>query len=104
MAIDSQKLVEAVRTELGHLWHDLEQARRTAYSSDVWSLACEAIEDRVKALTALVGPTPWNHVQIPLLELGIYQRIHAELGMEAPVDMEKVAAHRAYLDSTAPLS
>jgi hypothetical protein len=92
------QLLTACREELDHLWNDLNSARQFAING-VWSIACEGTEARIKALTPLVGPTPWECVQIPLLELGIYQRIHAELGVEAPVDMEHVARTRASIDA-----
>ncbi|MBQ1118459.1 hypothetical protein [Streptomyces sp. C3-3] len=100
---DAAKLFDVAREELSSLWRDLDAARRRAYR-DQWSMDCDSLVERIKALTPLVGHTPWDEVQIPLLEDGIYQRVHAELGIEAPVDMGKVAEHRAYLDRQAAVS
>ncbi len=100
---DAAKLFDVAREELSSLWRDLDAARRRAYR-DQWSMECDSLVERIKALTPLVGHTPWDEVQIPLLEDGIYQRVHAELGIEAPVDMVKVAEHRAYLDRQAASS
>lgn len=91
-------LITACREELMLLWGDLDTARQSAIRPGTWSIRCESIEDRIKQLTPLVGPTPWEQIQIPLLELGIYQRIHAELGVEAPVDMEGVAETRRRIE------
>jgi hypothetical protein len=60
--------------------------------------------ERIKALTSLVGPTPWAEVQVGLLEDGVYQRVHRELGIEVAVDMDAVAEHRAWLNQQAVTS
>jgi hypothetical protein len=94
---DTARLEEAAREQLAYLWGDLDEARRYAHNG-TWSLKCDALVERIKDLTALVGATPWDQIQIPLLELGIYQRIHAELGIEVQPDMTRVAQMRAELD------
>ncbi|MER5461695.1 hypothetical protein ABT010_13595 [Streptomyces sp. NPDC002668] len=93
-----ETLRAAIREELGCLWNDLNTARQSAIRNQ-WSIRCDHLVWRIKDLTPLVGPTPWDEIQIPLLEDGIYQRIHAELGIEAPVDMERVAKTRASVDA-----
>lgn len=95
---DVEKLSEAIREELAYLWDDLDKQRRAAIRPGTWTIGCESIEYRIKQLTSIVGVTPWEQIQIPLLELGIYQRIHADLGIDAPVDMDKVADTRRYID------
>lgn len=90
---DPDALTEAAREELNDLWHDLMRDIREAINGQ-WSMACDGTVHRIKRLTPLVGPTPWDTVPIPLLESGLYQRIHAELGIDAPVDMERVAKTR----------
>jgi hypothetical protein len=101
--IDTETLAAVAREELTCLWHDLDAARRNAYHGE-WSMACDSLVDRIKALTPLVGPTPWGDIQIPLLESGIYQRVHAELGIDVPEvrpDMAKVAELRAHMGAQA---
>ncbi|MYX67385.1 hypothetical protein K388_05557 [Streptomyces sp. KhCrAH-43] len=98
--IDTAKLLEVARGELISLWSDLDEARRDAYENQ-WSMGCDSLVERIKALTPLVGPTPWAQVQIPLLEDGVYQRVHQELGIEVAVDMDAVAEHQAWLDRQA---
>lgn len=83
--------------ELQCLWSDLEQAIRTA-ANGTWSKRCDDIEQRIKRMTPLVGPTPWQQVNIKLLEFGVYQRIHEDIGFTVAVDMEKVAEARAMLE------
>ncbi|MFJ2769059.1 hypothetical protein [Streptomyces sp. NPDC087300] len=87
----------AIRAELDNLWNDLDAARDDALRGH-WSMRCDFLTDRIKKLTALVGPPPWRNVELSLLEDGVYQRVHAELGVQAPVDMEAVAQSRARLD------
>lgn len=101
--IDVQKLEAVACEELANLWGDLDQARRYAHNGE-WSVRCDGLTERIKNLTRVIGPTPWGQVQIPLLELGIYQRIHSELGIDVPEvhpDMDTVAAMRADLDRQA---
>lgn len=101
MAVDVDRLVEVARGELACLWYDLHDARMYAYSGQ-WSMKCGSLVERIKALTPLVGPTPWEEIQIPLLEAGVYQRIHAELGIdsaEVRPDMVKVSEMRARMDA-----
>jgi hypothetical protein len=93
-----ETLREAIRDELGSLWGDLGQARNSAINGK-WSMHCDRLVARIGKLTRLVGPTPWEEIHLPLLENGIYQRIHAELGVDAPVDMERVAKARASIDA-----
>lgn len=94
--IDTEKLQEVARDELVCLWGDLKEARNRAYRN-AWSMGCDNIVERIKALTPLVGSTLWGEVPIALLEDGIYQRVHEDLGVEVTVDMAAVAECRAYL-------
>ncbi|MFD7997315.1 hypothetical protein [Streptomyces mexicanus] len=90
---DAAQLEEVIREELANLWFDLNAARQSALNGE-WSMQCGYLERRIKKLTPIVGATPWEEIQLPLLEHGIYQRIHAELGIEVSPDMEKVAKVR----------
>ncbi|WP_431038902.1 hypothetical protein ACQYWQ_29750 [Streptomyces sp. P6-2-1] len=91
LGIGTGPLSAALQEELAHLWRDLDDARHGAVNG-YWSMRCDWLVSRIKRITPLVGPTPYQHIQTPLLEQGIYQRVHAELGMPAPVDMDEVAA------------
>jgi hypothetical protein len=98
--------LETLRTalveELSCLWTDLQTGRRDALKGD-WSMHCDWIEGRIKMITPLVGPTPWEQLDIQLIEDGVYQRIHQEIGVDAPYDEEGVREHRAYLNASASL-
>lgn len=94
---DAQTLDDAARWELELLWNDLHDARRSAVNGE-WSISCDHLAARIKMFTRLVGPTPWEKIQIPLLEDGTYQRIHAEMGVVAEVDMARVAGTRRSID------
>lgn len=99
--VDVARLEEVAREELACLWGDLNEARRSAINGE-WSIKCDNLTERIKDLTKILGPTPWDEIQIPLLEAGVYQRIHAELGIDVPEvrpDMEEVADIRARLDA-----
>lgn len=97
MIVDLNELIEVCREELDCLWDDLNDAVRDAINGE-WSINCGGLEERIKALTKLVGPTSWESVHIPLLESGVYQRIHAEIGIDAPVDMDGVRRTRASIN------
>lgn len=79
----------AVREELAMLWDDLEIAHSRRR---VWSIHCMDLAERIQHLTKLVGPTAWGEVPWTLLADGIYQRVLAEIGIEAGVPLEKVRA------------
>lgn len=93
-----ESLRGALRDELSCLWTDLQTARRDAINGR-WSMHCDWIVDRIKQITPLVGPTPWTELDIQLIEDGVYQRVHAEIGVDAPYDEEGVRKHRARLDA-----
>ena len=82
-------LTQAVCDELEYLWNDLDDAMRYALNG-TWSIQCDGLADRIKTLTQLVGPTPWDKVQMSLLENGVYQRIHDELDIRVEPDMDAV--------------
>lgn len=92
----AEQLAEACR-ELRWLWGDLNTARYSAIRGK-WSMECDSLVERIKLLTKLVGPTPWEVIQIGLLEDGIYQRVHEEIGVPAAVDMAGVAKTRRYIE------
>ena len=97
-ARDGTATLESVaRWELLLLWNDLHSAYRAAANGS-WSIRCDGLADRIKMFTEQVGPTPWEEIQIDLLEAGIYQRVHAEIGVAVEVDMARVAQTRASID------
>lgn len=95
-----ETLRATLREELSYLWTDLQTARRSAYRGG-WSMQCDWLVERIKTITPLVGPTPWTELDIKLIEDGVYQRIHAEIGVDAPYDEEGVRKHRARLNASA---
>lgn len=97
---NARTLEDAARWELELLWGDLHDARRYAVNGE-WSIRCDTLVERIQMFTRLVGPTPWENIQIPLLEDGTYQRIHAEIDVAAEVDMVRVAETRHRLNEQA---
>lgn len=95
-----ETLRAALTEELSCLWTDLQTARRGAYKGG-WSMHCDWLVTRIKAITPLVGPTPWTELDIQLIEDGVYQRVHAEIGVDAPYDEDGVRKHRARLNASA---
>lgn len=93
-------LRDAVREEVADLWRDLNSAQSRAINGR-WSIECDNLEERIKNLTPLVGATPWEEIQIALLENGVYQRIHADLGITVEPDMARVAKVRTQINTEA---
>ncbi len=73
----------AARDELMRLWDDLNRARQNAHGG-CWSGECESLARRIVVLTWHVGATDWTHIQAPLIRSGLYERLHAEAGLEYP--------------------
>jgi copper chaperone CopZ len=98
-ARDGTDTLETVaRWELLLLWSDLNDARRAAIRGS-WSMNCDHLVDRIKKFTQQVGPISWEEINIDLLEDGVYQRVHGEIGITVEVDMAKVAETRASIDA-----
>lgn len=96
-SFDPEKLTELLRRELAMLWDDLSAARNLAINRD-WSMQCGGLAERIKDITAAVGPTPWQEVPLDLLEQGIYQGLHRRFGVEVDVDMAEVARCRREIE------
>ncbi|WP_405667926.1 hypothetical protein OG379_38110 [Streptomyces sp. NBC_01166] len=94
--IETDHLKQVAREERGYQWGDLHEARSNTIRNQ-WSIWCDHIKERVKALTPLVGPTPWDEVQLPLLGDGIHQQIPVDLGIG--VDLERVSPVRGSLNA-----
>lgn len=89
-------LEEAATDELMRLWGDLAHAVYVAHGG-CWSGGCSDAAYRIAYMTRALGKaTPWQEVQIELLETGVYQRMHDLMGIpyEQP-DMDVIAKMRA---------
>jgi hypothetical protein len=83
-------LTAAVREELVMLWGDLTSAVRYAANGS-WSIQCDNLAERITVLSRLVGPTPWDEIDVGTLLSGVYERVHREAGIEVPpIDWERV--------------
>lgn len=94
-------LEDAATDELMRVWGDLAEAMDRAHGG-CWSGGCEDAAYRIAVLTRALGKaTPWQEVQIELLETGIYQRMHDLMGVpyEQP-DMDVIAKMRADRDAS----
>jgi hypothetical protein len=90
MTADNDALTQAVRDELVQLWGDLTSAVRDAIEGG-WSIQCDNLADRISTLSALVGATPWDEVDVGLLLGGQYERVHRVAGITHPaVDWVRV--------------
>ncbi len=98
------ELERACRGERDALWCDLQEAIDRAIRC-TWSIGALGLKDRIQRLTRLVGPTSWENVSITLLESGVYQQVHDEIGVEyEPPDMARVAEVRRRRDERVSLT
>lgn len=74
----------ALRWLLVLAWDDLQKARSEALNGR-WSMACDQQVCRIVGLTRLVGPLPWEQVQVDLILEGVYERVHEALGTPTPL-------------------
>ncbi len=65
-------------------WGELQEARRQALNGR-WSMNCDSLVDRIVGLTSLVGPEPWESVQVDLILDGLYEAIHEAGGYPTPL-------------------
>jgi hypothetical protein len=94
---DRDALAAALAEELVQLWGDLTAAVRYALTGS-WSIQCENLAERIVALSRLVGPTGWEHIDVKLLLDGVYEKVHREAGIEVPpVDWDRVRAVDSYI-------
>ncbi len=74
----------ALRQLLVLAWYDLQEERGRA-ANGRWSIACDNLVCRIVGLTRLVGPVPWEEIDVDLILDGIYERIHAAIGTPTPL-------------------
>lgn len=80
---DAEALKKFVEDEQMLLWDDLDKAIR--YSANgVWSIGSTAVAGRIVDAARLVGPTPWEHIQWPLLAGGVYTKLLTLAGVDVP--------------------
>lgn len=89
---------QALRDELEHLWGDLaEDYRMSRANPPEQSMGCLGRIDRIQAITKLVGPFPPENVPMPFLLTGVYEKVHAQIGIEATVPEDTLRAAREYV-------
>lgn len=81
----------------GLAWGDLQQARGRALNG-VWSMECDNVIDQIVGITSLVGPEPWESVNVSLILDGLYERIHEAAGYPTPLSDADRARAQAVMD------
>lgn len=87
----------ALRSLLRRTWGDLQAARGRA-NRGVWSMECDWLVQRIIGMTRLVGPVPWEEIQVDLLLDGIYERVHEAAGTPTPLTEDDRARAREVLE------
>lgn len=86
----SDSLRKFVEDEQMLLWDDLDKAIRYSVNG-IWSIQATAVAGRIVDAARLVGPTPWERIQWPLLAGGVYAKLLTLAGLEVPaVDWERL--------------
>lgn len=93
-AASRRQLVDACREELMMLWSDLENTIRDARSG-TWSARCDGLRNRIKTLSDLVGPTPWQNISTPFLISEAYARVCDQIGHPVQATEQELAEIRA---------
>jgi hypothetical protein len=81
-------------------WGELQEARRQALNG-AWSMQCDNLVDQIVGLTSLVGPEPWESVQVDLILDGMYERLHEAMGCPTPLSDDDRRRAQEVLDRRA---
>lgn len=97
---DVSVYVDALREELMYLWTDLAEAYRMSRATPPESSpGFENVARRIHAITALVGPISTDQIEMPFLLTGMYEKVHADMGLQVSVPEDCLADARAYMES-----
>jgi hypothetical protein len=89
---------DALKAELVHLWSDFAQNYHYSQASPPESSGgCESVIERILALTKIVGPVDAGELELWFLLSGMYERVHAQIGIHVtvPESMLQMARDRA---------
>ena len=98
MSDQAEVYAQALRNELEHLWGDLaEDYRMSRATPPEQSMGCLGRIGRIQTITKLIGPCPPEKIQMPFLLTGIYEKVHAQIGITATVPEELLRQAREYV-------
>ncbi|MCW2938477.1 MAG: hypothetical protein JWN00_1462 [Actinomycetia bacterium] len=101
MSEQVETYAQALRDELEHLWSDLAEAYRMSRADPPEkSMECENAIARIWAITDHVGPCPPGRISMPFLLTGMYEKVHAQIGIAATVPPKIVEQAREYVAAT----
>jgi hypothetical protein len=94
----AEAYAQALRDELEHLWDDLaEDYRMSRANPPEQSMGCLGRIERIQKITKLVGPCLPEAIPMPFLLDGVYEKVHAEIGITATVPEEMLQRCREYV-------
>lgn len=97
-----ETLEDVAREEQALLWDDLDRAVASALNGR-WSIGCDSLKERIVAFAKILGPTPWDEIQVPLLRSGVYETILKEAGIDCPpIDWDAVRRTEEYIARPLP--
>lgn len=93
-----QDLRDVLLEELIYLWGDFADAYRASRTDPPeTSMGCEHLIGRIQTVTKLVGPIDPAKVAMPFLLTGMYERVHAEIGITVTVPEVIMQQAREYV-------
>lgn len=88
-----KQLVRELRRELMYLWGELASAYRcSGVTPPEWSPGCVCLIERIHHVTRAVGPVDPNQVEMWFLLTGMYEQVHAAMGLGVTVPEETLEA------------
>jgi hypothetical protein len=100
--VDSRALLVDAMIDL---WHDLTAAYGESKSSPrETSVACHGLIKRIQGIARHVGPVSPGALEYEMVLTGLYELVHAEIGVEVHVPDELLAAARAYVEAGGKLT
>jgi hypothetical protein len=89
---------QALRAELELLWDDLaDDYRMSRGTPPEESIGCLSRIERIQAITRLVGPCPPGAIPMTFLLTGLYEKVHAQIGITATVPEDTLRSARKYV-------
>lgn len=100
--VDTRAMLRDVAVDL---WHDLAAAYgESEVVPRETSVACYGLIRRIQDIARVVGPVAPGELEYEMLLTGLYETVHAEIGVDVTVPEELLEAARAYVEAGGALS
>lgn len=94
-----------LRDVMVDLWHDLAAAYAQSNATPrETSVGCHGLIKRIQDIARHVGPVNPGDLEYEMVLTGLYETVHAEIGLEVRIPNELLAAARTYVDAGGQLT